>query len=33
VRRAGKIEAQRLVLTSALAAPSWLDPKSGGPRA
>jgi biotin-(acetyl-CoA carboxylase) ligase len=33
VQRAGNAEAQRLVLTSALAAPSWLDPKSGGPRA
>jgi len=33
VRRAGKADAQRIALTSALAAPSWLDPKSGGPRA
>ena len=32
VRRAGKTDAQRMALTSALAAPSWLDPKSGGPR-
>jgi biotin-(acetyl-CoA carboxylase) ligase len=32
VRRVGNAEAQRLVLTSALAVPSWLDPKSGGPR-
>ncbi|MEA2874014.1 MAG: hypothetical protein QOH67_3990 [Hyphomicrobiales bacterium] len=32
VRRTGKSEAQRMALASALATPSWLDPKSGGPR-
>jgi biotin-(acetyl-CoA carboxylase) ligase len=32
VRCVGKAEAQRRVLTAALAVPSWLDPKSGGPR-
>ena len=32
VRRAGKTEAQRMALASALGVPSWLDPKSGGPR-
>jgi biotin-(acetyl-CoA carboxylase) ligase len=32
VRRVGKTEPERIVLASALAAPSWLDPKSGGPR-
>jgi biotin-(acetyl-CoA carboxylase) ligase len=32
VRRSGKTQAQRIGLATALAAPSWLDPKSGGPR-
>ena len=32
VRRRGKAEPERMTLTSALAAPSWLDPKTGGPR-
>ena len=32
VRRTGKSEAQRMALAAALAAPSWLDRKSGGPR-
>jgi biotin-(acetyl-CoA carboxylase) ligase len=32
VRRTGKSEAQRMALASALAAPSWFDPKSRGPR-
>ena len=32
VRRVGKEEAERMVLTSALAKPPWLDPKTGGPR-
>ena len=32
VRRTGKTEAQRMALASALSVPSWLDPKSGGPR-
>src|ERR1043166_8603509 len=32
VRRAGKTEPQRVALASALSIPSWLDPKSGGPR-
>jgi len=32
VRRTGKSEAQRVALASALAAPSWLDPESRGPR-
>jgi hypothetical protein len=30
VRKAGKVERRSLV--AALAAPSWLDPASGGPR-
>ena len=33
VRRAGKVEVARRKLLPTLAAPSWLDPKSGGPRA
>ena len=33
VRRAGKAEPERMALNDALAAPSWLDPKTGGPRA
>src|SRR6185295_6349488 len=33
VRRAGKVEVARRKLLPALAAPSWLDPKTGGPRA
>jgi biotin-(acetyl-CoA carboxylase) ligase len=33
VQREGKREAERIALIDALAAPSWLDPKSGGPRA
>jgi biotin-(acetyl-CoA carboxylase) ligase len=32
VRRVGETEPERMVLASALSAPSWLDPKSGGPR-
>lgn len=32
VRRAGKTEVERRTLVSALAKPSWLDPKTGGPR-
>ena len=32
VRRPGKAEPERMTLASALAAPSWLDPKTGGPR-
>jgi biotin-(acetyl-CoA carboxylase) ligase len=32
VRRTGKSAAQRMALAAALATPSWLDPKSGGPR-
>jgi len=32
LRRAGKSEPERRALAPALAAPSWLDPKSGGPR-
>ena len=32
VRRTGKADVQRMALTSALGVPSWLDPKSGGPR-
>lgn len=32
VRRTGKSEIQRVALASALRAPSWLDPKTGGPR-
>jgi biotin-(acetyl-CoA carboxylase) ligase len=32
-RRAGKVEVARRKLLPTLAAPSWLDPKSGGPRA
>ena len=32
VRRSGKAEPERMNLASALAAPSWLDPKTGGPR-
>ena len=33
VRRTGKVEAERRRLLPALAAPSWLDPKTRGPRA
>lgn len=33
VRRMGKTEVERRKLIPALAAPSWLDPKTGGPRA
>jgi len=32
VRRAGKVEVARRALVPALAKPSWLDPKLGGPR-
>jgi biotin-(acetyl-CoA carboxylase) ligase len=32
-RRVGKAEAERKQLVPALAAPSWLDPATGGPRA
>jgi hypothetical protein len=32
VRRMGKVEAERRSLLHALAAPSWLDPATGGPR-
>ena len=32
VRRMGKAEAERRPLLRALAAPSWLDPATGGPR-
>jgi biotin-(acetyl-CoA carboxylase) ligase len=32
VRRTGQTEPERVALRSALAAPSWLDLKSGGPR-
>ena len=32
VRRMGKTEAERHALVPALANPSWLDPKTGGPR-
>jgi biotin-(acetyl-CoA carboxylase) ligase len=32
VRRPGRTEAERRSLISALAAPSWLDPATGGPR-
>ncbi len=32
VRRMGKAEAERRSLVRALAAPSWLDPTTGGPR-
>ena len=32
VRRMGKVEAERRSLLAALAAPSWLDPATGGPR-
>jgi len=32
VRRATKTDAQRMDLTAALATPSWLDPKTRGPR-
>src|SRR3954452_16575403 len=33
VRRMGKVAVERRPLTAALAAPSWLDPVTGGPRA
>ena len=33
VRRMGKAAVERRSLTAALAAPSWLDPVTGGPRA
>jgi biotin-(acetyl-CoA carboxylase) ligase len=33
IRRMGKVAPDRQILTSALAAPSWLDPTTGGPRA
>jgi hypothetical protein len=33
VRRMGKIDVERRKLVSALVKPSWLDPKTGGPRA
>jgi hypothetical protein len=32
VRRVGKVEVERRKLLPALAAPTWLDPKTGGPR-
>src|SRR5262245_29825786 len=32
VRRMGKLEVERRKLVSALAAPDWLDPDTGGPR-
>jgi len=32
VRRAGKVEVERRKLLPALAVPTWLDPKTGGPR-
>lgn len=32
VRRAGKTDVERRALVKALAKPSWLDPKTGGPR-
>jgi biotin-(acetyl-CoA carboxylase) ligase len=32
VRRVGKLEVERRKLVPALAAPSWLDPKTGGPK-
>ena len=32
VRRMGKSDVERRPLVSALANPSWLDPKTGGPR-
>jgi hypothetical protein len=32
VRRMGKTETERRSLVQALAAPSWLDPATGGPR-
>jgi hypothetical protein len=32
VRRMGKTETERRTLVQALAAPSWLDPATGGPR-
>jgi hypothetical protein len=32
VRRAGKVDADRRQLVSALAVPSWLDPATRGPR-
>ena len=32
VRRMGKAEVERRTLLPALAAPSWLDPETGGPR-
>jgi biotin-(acetyl-CoA carboxylase) ligase len=33
IRRMGKVEVERRELVPALAAPSWLDPKTGAPRA
>jgi hypothetical protein len=32
VRRMGKVDVERKRLVPALATPSWLDPKTGGPR-
>jgi hypothetical protein len=32
VRRIGKVEVERKTLSSLLAAPSWLDPKTRGPK-
>jgi hypothetical protein len=32
VRRIGKVEVERRRLVPALAAPSWLDPATGGPK-
>jgi hypothetical protein len=32
VRRVGKVEGERMKLGSLLAAPSWLDPKTRGPK-
>jgi biotin-(acetyl-CoA carboxylase) ligase len=32
IRRMGKLEVERRKLVPALATPSWLDPKAGGPR-
>jgi biotin-(acetyl-CoA carboxylase) ligase len=32
IRRTGKVEVERKTLRPALATPSWLDPKTGGPR-
>jgi hypothetical protein len=33
VRRKGKLDVKKHRLLPALAAPSWLDPNTGGPRA